>query len=1287
MIFPVTFEGITYYHLDHNQNRSAEAGANSDSVTHDALNDLLNEGNATAVTQTVREHDGRDDARSAIVGNYVLILPTRAELQRLRRDSSDVAPLQWVNGAYWSATPSTAGRFFFLSFASGTSGGQPSTTAFPTAFQVLPFVSATPVFRETIEGQLYVYTVSQQVALTLPEAFGGTAPLTYTLTRLGNPGPELPDGLTFNADPMERTISGASTQGFATTGSAGLRYTATDANGAVASTDFRLRVNNFPTFDTSTILAPADDIYTRGTPITSLLLPPVTNNTGTGPLTVSLTPIPEGLIFDPSERTLAGTPSTGSLATDLTYTITDANAVAISLTFTVAVNASVLSIEDVVVNEGDGVAVVTVNSRYAVSGGFSVDVTTKDGTATAGLDYTAVNRRTLAFNSADDNEMQTFTVTINDDSATENDETLTVSLDNLEQPQPTGGGVDISDGATIRILANDAPATSDVLDLGRHSDINLRLIFPATFDGKTYYHLDHNPNGLSDNSADNVTHITLNNLLNGGNSTEDTLPGGHDGRDDARSAIAENYVVILPTEEEFRALTNGQSPPGKPRPDWNSQYWTSTPGVVANTFVYHSLGGAAAIGLARGFPGSTVFQVLPYVSSIPVFSETIANQIYPIGKMVELTLPEADTGRTTPLTYTLTPTADIPNGLTFNAADRVLTGTPDMATTVTLTYTATDSSDTPTSAALTFMVTVPPYPIVSIDNVAVDEGAGAATVTVSVDVAVAGGFTVNASTANDTAFLDEDYTAVTNQMLTFDDTATDVTFDVPIIDDAVVEGTETLMVSLLQVTGTTVTLPTAPATVTINDDDTASLTLTPATLTVTEGGIATFTVSVNAAVQGAFMVDASTVNGTATSAQDYTAVTSRTLTFTGTADEPQTFTVAITNDMATEGAETLTVLLDNLEPPLAGIDISARATITIMENDPSDEFLELGIHDDSGINLDLIFPVMVGGVTYYHLDHNQNRSAESGAHPGGDGVSHNALNRLLNDGNPTANTQGRRTHDGRDDARSVIVGNYVLILPTLEELLSLHDDFFARAAPPSWVSGVYWSASPQGSSFLSLNLSNREIRTLGRSTALSTAFQVLPFVSATPVFRETINDQDYTAGQQVELTLPEAFGGTGLLSYTLTPTLSIPDGLTFNAADRTLTGTLAAVTVTTTVALTYTVTDSADTPTSTALTFMVTVSPAAMVSIADVDVNEGDGVATVIVSVDNMVPGGFMVAASTDDDTARAGQDYTAVNSQTLVFNGEAGETQTFTVTINDDTATENDETLTVSLDNLHLQN
>ena len=56
-----------------------------------------------------------------------------------------------------------------------------------------------------------------------------------------------------------------------------------------------------------------------------------------------------------------------------------------------------------------------------------------------------------------------------------------------------------------------------------------------------------------------------------------------------------------------------------------------------------------------------------------------------------------------------------------------------------------------------------------------------------------------------------------------------------------------------------------------------------------------------------------------------------------------------------------------------------------------------------------------------------------------------------------------------------------------------------------------------------------------------------------PTFAVTVTDQTYTEGEAVSpLTLPEASGGNGTLSYSLAP--SVP-GLTFTAATRTLSGT------------------------------------------------------------------------------------------------------------------------------------
>ena len=88
-----------------------------------------------------------------------------------------------------------------------------------------------------------------------------------------------------------------------------------------------------------------------------------------------------------------------------------------------------------------------------------------------------------------------------------------------------------------------------------------------------------------------------------------------------------------------------------------------------------------------------------------------------------------------------------------------------------------------------------------------------------------------------------------------------------------------------------------------------------------------------------------------------------------------------------------------------------------------------------------------------------------------------------------------------------------------------------------------------------------------------------------PSFRTAANpgDQTYTVGTAIDtLTLPEASGGNGELTYSLSPSVS---GLTFNATTRQLTGTPSAAG---THAMTYTVTDEdGDTDT---LAFTITVS-------------------------------------------------------------------------------------------------
>ena len=359
----------------------------------------------------------------------------------------------------------------------------------------------------------------------------------------------------------------------------------------------------------------------------------------------------------------------------------------------------VLTMEDIRVSEGDSTATVTVRLNAAVPNNFSVDISTTDGNAFAGEDYTVTNR-TLPFNGTIGEE-QTFNVPIINDDTPEFQETLTVSLGNLQAPTDTTTTVGILRPAAATITIRDDDLDDD--------SINLNLIFPVTVNGKTYYWLDNSGNGtaeinLATGITDRVTHNALDNLLNNGSDTVDTQPGGHDGSDDQRSVIVGDTILILPTQEEFRALRSAlsdTSPAGWPSA---TDYWTSTPSggehhfdynLVANTFFSNRRPDSAL--------RATIFQVLS--TTLTFGTSTIPDQFYNVGRTVNVTLPAA-IGGFGDLSYTLT--GDIPDGLSFTTATRTLRGRPTTETaTVNLTYRVTDSdTPTPSSATLTFRVTV-----------------------------------------------------------------------------------------------------------------------------------------------------------------------------------------------------------------------------------------------------------------------------------------------------------------------------------------------------------------------------------------------------------------------------------------------------------------------------------------------------------------------------------------------------------------------------------------------------
>lgn len=189
--------------------------------------------------------------------------------------------------------------------------------------------------------------------------------------------------------------------------------------------------------------------------------------------------------------------------------------------------------------------------------------------------------------------------------------------------------------------------------------------------------------------------------------------------------------------------------------------------------------------------------------------------------------------------------------------------------------------------------------------------------------------TVNYTTTNVTATAGLDYTT-TSGTLTFANGETIKSFTIPILEDTIVEGDETIGIRLSNPSAGAVLLN-ASANVSILDNDTG-LGFGPVTYVVDEAGtnIMLTVVRTNANTIDPVTVTFGTTNGTATAGADYVG-TAGVLTFTN-GEASKTITVPILEDTQVEGDELFTVALSN---PTGGAQFTGPtvASVTIVDND------------------------------------------------------------------------------------------------------------------------------------------------------------------------------------------------------------------------------------------------------------------------------------------------------------------------------------------------------------------
>ncbi len=213
------------------------------------------------------------------------------------------------------------------------------------------------------------------------------------------------------------------------------------------------------------------------------------------------------------------------------------------------------------------------------------------------------------------------------------------------------------------------------------------------------------------------------------------------------------------------------------------------------------------------------------------------------------------------------------------------------------------------------------------------ETAGSATINVARSAGSIGAVSVDYTISSGTATAASDYTAVSGTLNWADGASGNRTITLPVLDDALAEANETVVLSLSNASGGAVLGSGKTSTVTITDNDGSpgTLALSSATYTVGEaGGAVTVTVNRSGGSYGTAAIDYTTANGLAMAGSDYIAKAGKLVWASGDASS-KSFTVAIINDTLKESAETILIRLSNAQTAaLGGI---ASSTVTITDND------------------------------------------------------------------------------------------------------------------------------------------------------------------------------------------------------------------------------------------------------------------------------------------------------------------------------------------------------------------
>ncbi|WP_160114217.1 Calx-beta domain-containing protein [Aquimarina sp. AU119] len=574
-----------------------------------------------------------------------------------------------------------------------------------------------------------------------------------------------------------------------------------------------------------------------------------------------------------------------------------------------------VTIADVALNENSGTATITVIVDNAVDGGFDVDVSTADGTATtADSDYTAVTAQTLTF-AGTAGESETFNITLGGDTKVEADETTSISMSGLSPVTVASGDIDVTDGATLTIN-NDDQATVTIA----------------------------NVSGNEDDGAITVT-VIVDNAIDGGFDVDvSTADGTATTANSDYTAVTAQTLTFAGTAGETETFTITPTADATSEPDETVIIGMSelSPSTVASGDINITDGATLTIfndddisisvndpSIDEGNTGTTTLQ----------FTVNLNAPAPAGGATVDYATSNGSATAGSDYTAISTTTLSFLAGESSKTVDITITGDQTVEIDETLTLTLSNPTGTDViigDATGTGTITNDDQATVTIADVAVNENSGTATITVILDNAVDGGFDVDVSTADGTATtVNSDYTAVTAQTLTFAGTAGETeTFTITPTADATSEPDETVIIGMSGLSPSTVASGdiniTDGATLTILNDDAAVLSIVSTTQAAENTTNGLFTISTTNQFSTPVTVNLS-VTGTATSGTDFTAL-GTTFIFPANTNSA-TINVPVIADNLVESNETVIVTLTGTNNGIVTIGSADNATVTITDDD------------------------------------------------------------------------------------------------------------------------------------------------------------------------------------------------------------------------------------------------------------------------------------------------------------------------------------------------------------------